>query len=138
FSLFGNSTTFTIINSPNSVSGTWTTLSNTSVSPLFAPLSASYNSPTGTAKVTLTRVAFDLVPGLTPNEEAVADGLENAYAGVLAGGSAEAKLFYESIFQFNAVQYPAALNMLSDVQAGEVAQRNVLSVKGFDDRIDDR
>jgi len=108
-------------------------------SPLFGPLSASYNAPTGTATVTLDRIAFDAVAGgLTPNEEAVADGLENAYAGVLSGGSAEAQLLYASLFQFNAAQYPAALNMLSDVQAGEVAQRNVLSVKGFDDRIDDR
>jgi outer membrane autotransporter protein len=62
------------------------------------------------------------VGGLTPNELAVAGGLENAYSTSLVGPSA---LLYESLFFVNAAQYPVVLDMLSGEEAGEVSQLDV-------------
>ena len=137
YTLFGNSTPFTIVNGANG--GTkWTTVDLLSGSPLLSVDQGDY-TPT-TAGVTITRTAFNAVGGLTHNEKAVATGLENAYGAVQADPSANpaATLFYESIFQFSGAQYPAALNMLSGSQAGETVQSNVVSVNSFSDKVNDR
>jgi len=138
YSLFGNATVFTIVK--GTITGTWASVALTSVSPL---LTVSDTVGASSATATITRVAFNAAAlDLTHNEEAVATGLENAYLNVQANQTnpafAQAVLFYESIFRFSGAQYPLALNMLSDAQAGEVAQANVVAVNGFDDRVDDR
>jgi len=132
-------TTYTIVNAlvtNNLGNGTnqWSGVSLlNSVSPLLS-VGASY--PGGTvADITLTRTPFDAIPGLTPNQEAVADGLEGGYGGCV---SAACQAFYQGIFGFDAAQYPKALNMLSGAQLGEVVQSDTASVNEFVDTIIDR
>ncbi|MGB8364323.1 MAG: autotransporter outer membrane beta-barrel domain-containing protein [Rhizomicrobium sp.] len=151
YTLFVTSATpYDIVNA-GTLSGAWSSLTVTgplSVSPLLSwssnclqPTPASCDT-SDQADINVTRTAFNAVPGLTHNEGAVATGLENAYGYVQARQSltspSTAQLLYESMFLFNHTQYPQALNMLSDSQAGEVAQSNVVSVNTFDDKIADR
>ena len=120
FGLYGNSTTYQTIFSATPISGTWSSVKTTTGTPLLIP-TASY--PTAfEADIVLTRVAFDAVGGLTPNEEEVGDGLENAYTTSLTGAAA---LLYEGLFGVNAAQYPRTLDMLSGEEAGELSQLNV-------------
>jgi outer membrane autotransporter protein len=118
--LYGNVTTYQTIFSVNPIAGDWASLGTGTNSVL---LTVSESRPSAfEADIVLTRVAFDLAPGLTPNEEEVADGLENAYSTSLVGPSA---LLYESLFFLNAAQFPVALDMLSGEEAGEVSQLDV-------------
>lgn len=133
-------TTYTVItafvtNDLGNGTNQWSSVSllNFPSSPLLS-VAASY--PGGTAAdITLTRLAFDMVPGLTHNQEEVGDGLEGGYAGCV---SAQCQAFYQAIFQLTATEYGPALNMLSGAQAGEVEQSNVGSVNRFVDTIVDR
>jgi outer membrane autotransporter protein len=118
--LYSNATLYQTIFSVNPIAGDWANLGTGTNSVLFT---VTESRPTAfEADIVLTRVAFDAVAGLTPNEEAVADGLENAYSTALVGPNA---LLYESLFFLNAAQYPVALDMLSGEEAGEVSQLDV-------------
>jgi len=118
--LYNNSTTYQVIFSPNTITGTWTSVGTTTSSVL---LNASAVYTPHETDITLTRTAFDAVAGLTPNEEEVGDGLEGGYktSGLTPGSTA----LYESLFALNAAQYPVALDMLSGEEAGELQQLNV-------------
>ncbi len=118
--LYSNATLYQTIFSVNPIAGDWANLGTGTNSVLFT---VTETRPTAfEADIVLTRVPFDAVAGLTPNEEAVADGLENAYSTALVGPNA---LLYESLFFLNAAQYPVALDMLSGEEAGEVSQLDV-------------
>ena len=144
--------TYDVVNA-GTLTGTWSSLQWAVGNPLSGSPLLSWSSncltamaPTcdtsDQADITITRTAFNAVPGLTHNEAAVATGLENAYLGVQGSQSllhpSPGQLLYESMFLLNHTQYPQALNMLSDSQAGEVAQSNVVAVNTFDDKIADR
>jgi len=135
-----NSTSYTVVHGLGGGLGSGTdvwagvSILNFPSSP-FLSVAASY--PGNTAVITLTRAAFNapLGVGLTYNQLQVAGGLEGGYATCV---SAACTSFYQGIFQFTANEYPGALDMLSDSQAGEVAQSNVVSVNQFIDTIIDR
>ena len=118
--LYSNSTLYQTIFSVNPIAGDWATLGTASNSVL---VTVSESRPTpNEADIVLTRVPFNAVAGLTPNEKAVATGLENAYSTSLVGPNA---LMVESLFFLNAAQFPRALDMLSGEEAGEISQLDV-------------
>jgi uncharacterized protein with beta-barrel porin domain len=118
--LYSNATLYQTIFSVNPIAGDWASLGTASNSVLFT---VTESRPSAfEADIVLTRVPFNAVVGLTPNEKAVATGLENAYSTTLVGPSA---LLFESLFFLNGAQYPVALDMLSDEEAGEVSQLDV-------------
>ena len=65
------------------VSGTF---SSVAASSPFFTTSATYNATT--VDLTLTRIAFNAIPGLTPNQQTVADVLEHNYSTSLTGNAA--------------------------------------------------
>jgi len=87
-------------------------------------LSCSYDS-NANVDLSLTRVAFNAVAGLTANEAAVGGGIESAYQGGGAGaatvqsaasaatGSGPFGALAGTLFQLNAADYALALNELS-------------------------
>lgn len=162
WSLFPDTQTYDVVTTTGGVSGTWTDstkVTSTTAGGAGSPLldwAASYT--TDTADITLTRVKFNAVAGLTPNEAAVGLGLEHAYEyygfnvaptgpSYTAGNSKvttnvanEGMLLFASLFQLAptgpaGVGYAATLASLSDEEAGELAKVNVVDATTFSNTI---
>jgi len=118
--LYSNSTLYQVIFSPNTIVGTWTSVGTTTGSVLLNAVAVYTPHETD---IVLNRTAFDAVAGLTPNEEAVGDGLEGGFA--TSGLNPDSTKLFESLFALNAAQYPIALDMLSGEEAGELEQLDV-------------
>ncbi len=114
--LYANAYNFQDIIDANTRTGTFSSVVTNTGSVLLTP-AAIYDSANN-VDLTVTRVAFGAVPGLTFNQKATGDGIEAVYSPTQTGpyGTLLANLFLQT-----AATYPAALDMLSgDQYAGFV------------------
>lgn len=130
--LYGNSYT-----DPNVI------VSNTPIAGAFGSVTTNLNSPLLTVStnatngathvdVTVTRVKFGAVAGLTPNQASVGGGLEGGYSSALSG---PAGALYGALFTQNAATYQNTLDQLSGEQyAGYLQSLNGLASR-FNDLI---
>ena len=124
--LFGNTTVDpNIIVSNTPISGSF---ANVAIAgPQLALLTLGTNATNGATHVDLviSRVKFNAVAGLTPNQTTVGTGLENGYSTAATGGAA---LLYSTLFTEDAAHYQSALNQLSGEQyAGYLQSLNGLA-----------
>ena len=101
----------------NTLIGTFSSVVTTTGSPLLVPV-AVYDSGAN-VDLTITRVAFNAVPGLTGNQEAVGGGIENVYSPSLTGPFAG---MLANLFLLDATDYPMALDQLSGAQTASYLQ----------------
>jgi outer membrane autotransporter protein len=97
--LYGSTTVYSPIQTcgcGGTLTGTFDTV--TSSSPFFVT-TPDYSTP-GEVDVTLTRLGFGSVPGMTPNQQAVGNALERGYSTGLTGNAAT---FYGNLFTASAV-----------------------------------
>lgn len=94
--LYTGANTYTIVTSSNPIVGVFDKVSVTS--PFF---SLSISNCSCNIDVTLTPIAFNAVPGLTPNQQAIADVLQNLYASGTPTGSLAT--FYSNLFAATSV-----------------------------------
>jgi len=123
---FADSTSWQNVIDANTLSGKFTAcaLGGGYADSVLLKLSCSYDS-NANVDLSLTRVAFNAVAGLTANEAAVGGGIESAYQGGGAGaatvqsaasaatGSGPFGALAGTLFQLNAADYALALNELS-------------------------
>ena len=94
--LYTSAITYTVVNSSTAIVGAFDSVSVTS--PFFT---VSMSNCTCSVDVTLTPIAFNAVPGLTSNQQAVADVLQNLYAAGTPTGSLAT--FYSNLFAATSV-----------------------------------
>ena len=127
--LYGPSTKYQVVFSANPITNPWTNGSvvpTTTNSILLQPTVQGVACAGGTCEedIVLTRLPFDAPfgGGLTPNEKSTGGGLEGGYSTSLVGAYAG---LYEALFGLDAAEYPAALDMLSGEEAGELVLSNL-------------
>jgi uncharacterized protein with beta-barrel porin domain len=101
----------------NTLNGTFSSVVTSTGSPLLIP-AAVYDSGAN-VDVTITRVAFGAVPGLTGNQGAVGGGIEAVYDPGLTGPFAG---LLANLFVLNATDYPLALDQLTGAQTAGYLQ----------------
>jgi uncharacterized protein with beta-barrel porin domain len=106
--------------------GTWTSISDPSV--LLAFTVSNGGSVFVDQKIlNVDRIAFDEVPGLTPNEVQVGHGIELTYSTALTGDYAD---LVAKLFQIGSeAQYADALRQLSGVEYGFLVNASHTSVR---------
>jgi outer membrane autotransporter protein len=102
--LYGASTTYTaVVSASNPIATQFAQVqafaAGTTTPLAFFTASATYNS--NTVDLTLTRLAFNAVPGETPNESAVANAVNPLYSTSLTGGAAA---FFSALLQSSSVK----------------------------------
>ncbi len=111
--LYANSTRYASIVTAGSVAGQFAQVASSSV---FLPAAATYN-PTS-VDLTLNRIPFGAVPGLSGNQRAVGNGLEGAYSTNLTGQQA---VFYGNILASPTTNVLTQLSGESNAGAGQIA-----------------
>ena len=86
--IYGAPQTFTIVTVNNSLTGRFDTV--TSSSPFF---SVSQSVVCGCVDVTVSRIAFNAVPNLTPNQRTIANAIEPGYSSSLDQNSNAGRLY---------------------------------------------
>jgi outer membrane autotransporter protein len=102
--IYSTPQTYTIVSTLNSLTGQFDTV--TSSSPFF---SVTQSVICGCLEVTVSRIAFNTVPNLTPNQRTIANVLESGYSGSLDPNS-PAGQFYSNLLAANSL---GALDQLS-------------------------
>jgi outer membrane autotransporter protein len=125
--LYANNASYAIVSAPaGSLNGTWASVSTPSV---LLDVSVSNSGTVAVDKkiLTVNRVAFNAVPGLTHNEQQVGLGIEKTYSTTLTGDYAD---LVAKLFQVNSdAQYADALRQLSGVEYGLLANASLSSVR---------
>jgi outer membrane protein OmpA-like peptidoglycan-associated protein/uncharacterized protein YhjY with autotransporter beta-barrel domain len=109
--LYANSYTYNgIIHANTALTGTFSSVVNNTGSPLLA-FSAGYDAHN--VNLTMTRIGFGSVAGLSANEAAAGAGIESVYNPNQTGPFGS---LLGNLFQLNAAAYPGALDQLSGSQ----------------------
>jgi uncharacterized protein with beta-barrel porin domain len=127
--IYADHTTYQVVFSATPIVGTWSSVGTASNSALLKP-QAVYTA--NEADVTLTRVAFDDVPGLTPNEEDVADGIESSYGG---SDNGPFNTLAGDLVTLDQADYKKALDLLGDADDGELDLFTIQGVEKFLDTL---
>lgn len=109
--LYDDSYTFDNIINANDLSGTFGTVTTHTGTPLLT-FAASYDG-SDNVDLTMTRVAFGAVSGLTNNQSSVGDGIESVYDPELTGPFAT---LLGALFTQNTATYQNSLDQLSGAQ----------------------
>jgi uncharacterized protein with beta-barrel porin domain len=115
--LFGDFYSFDDIIDANTLNGTFSSVVTSTGTPLLTPV-AVYDSGAN-VDLTITRVGFGAVPGLTGNQGAVGGGIEAVYDPALTGPFAG---LLANLFLLDATDYPVALEQLTGAQAAGYLQ----------------
>jgi outer membrane autotransporter protein len=102
--IYGAPQTYTVVDTGGTLTGQFDTV--TSSSPFF---SVTQSVICGCVDVTLSRIAFNAVPNITPNQKTIGNILENGYSGSL-DPSSRVGTFYSNILAANSI---TALDQLS-------------------------
>jgi outer membrane autotransporter protein len=111
--LYANSTPYPSLLTANSVKGEFTEVTSSSV---FLPAAATYNATS--VDLTLNRIPFGGVPGLSSNQRAVGNALESAYSSNLTGPQAD---FYGNILASPTTNVLTQLSGEANAGAGQIA-----------------
>lgn len=115
--LFENFYSIDNIIDANVLNGTFSSVVTETGSPLLVPV-AVYDSGAN-VDLTITRVGFGAVSGLTGNQGAVGDGIEAVYSPTLTGPFAG---MLANLFLLDATDYPLALEQLTGAQTAGYLQ----------------
>ena len=115
--LFGDFYSFDNIIDANTLIGTFSSVVTSTGTPLLVPV-AVYDSGAN-VDLTITRVGFGAVSGLTGNQGAVGGGIEAVYEPTLTGPFAG---LLANLFLLNATDYPLALEQLTGAQTAGYLQ----------------
>ncbi len=115
--LFGDSYSFDNVIDANTLNGTISRVVTNTGTPLLAPV-AVYDSGAN-VDLTITRVGFGAVSGLTRNQSAVGGGIEAVYDPTLTGPFAG---LLANLFLLDATDYPVALEQLTGAQTAGYLQ----------------
>lgn len=115
--LFADSYSFDNIIDANVLNGTFSKVVTNTGSPLLIPV-ATYDSGAN-VDLTITRVGFGAVSGLTGNQGAVGGGIEAVYSPSLTGPFAG---LLANLFLLDATDYPLALEQLTGAQTAGYLQ----------------
>lgn len=115
--LFGDFYSFDNIIDANTLIGTFSSVVTSTGTPLLTPV-AIYDSGAN-VDLTITRVGFGAVPGLTDNQGAVGGGIEAVYDPALTGPFAG---MLANLFLLDATDYPVALEQLTGAQTAGYLQ----------------
>lgn len=126
------SVTYRVIFSATPISGTWAKVGTADNSAVLE--TTAIYSP-NEADVTLTRIAFHAVAGLTPNQFAVANALDQANAAGVGGATAS---LIADLVTLPIAPLTGALNALADEEDGELQQSDVEGAQLLVDVINDR
>jgi outer membrane autotransporter protein len=126
---YGTSTTYKVVFSDASLSGTWSNVSP-SVGGTFFTASGVYSA--NEADITLSRASFDAVAGLTPNEAAVGSAIETIYD---QGATGTLGQLTQALLGLTPAQYADALEALSGIPAAELSATDQATVQSFLDQI---
>jgi uncharacterized protein with beta-barrel porin domain len=132
-------------------SGTWTyqdvidadtltgTFANETTQTPLLDLAVTYDSDDN-VDLTVTRVAFNAVSGLTVNQKAVAAGIETTYSTLLANSATYADYtdLVGELFTLDETEYPDALDQLSGVEYAGALQAATGSFRYFHNAVEDR
>jgi uncharacterized protein with beta-barrel porin domain len=115
--LFGNFYSFDNIIDANVLNGAFSSVVTNTGSPLLVPV-AVYDSGAN-VDLTITRIGFGAVSGLTGNQAAVGGGIEAVYNPALTGPFAG---MLANLFLLDATDYPLALDQLTGAQTAGYLQ----------------
>ncbi|MFT4912599.1 MAG: hypothetical protein ACI9YM_001178 [Brevundimonas sp.] len=115
--LFENFYSIDNIIDANALNGTFSSVVTNTGSPLLVPV-AVYDSGAN-VDLTITRIGFGAVSGLTGNQGAVGGGIEAVYSPTLTGPFAS---LLSNLFLLDATDYPLALDQLTGAQTAGYLQ----------------
>lgn len=116
--LYANSYTFDNVIDAEELTGTFATVTTLSGTPLLR-FTAVYDAGDN-VDLTMTRVAFGAVGGLTTNQSEAGNGIESVYSPTMAAGPFATML--SSLFTLNTANYTAALDQLHGSQYASYLQ----------------
>jgi uncharacterized protein with beta-barrel porin domain len=130
--VYGPKTTYKVVFSDTPITTQW---SSVSIAGGSVFLSAAGQYTTNEADVVVTRIAFNAVPDLTPNEKGVGGVLEAIYDSM--GTTGPMGNLVLALFHLDQKDYSAALDSLSGEQIGEIEAGNMAAVNSFFEQIQD-